>query len=605
MNVWHRVTFDALQAKDSNTVLLLSALYLPLLAGSVALSVTNVFARMTIQRRWREWLNALLVDRWLRNGRHYQLDLVRGAPKNPEYRIADDVRIATELPVELATGLTTSVLSAATFIAVLWTVGGAVTVHIAGATMSIPGFLVVAAVLYAAAASGTMFVIGKRSITVSENKNQTEAEYRYVLTRLRENGESIALLKGEDEERRGVDKSFSEVLRAWRDVCVQNMRTTVVSQTSGYVAPILPIILCATKFLDGSMTLGEVMQASSAFVTVQSALNWLVDNYPRLAEWAASARRVAFLDTSLDGLERAEARRIGRLDRGDEEDAALRLRDVSVRLEDGTVVVAGAEAEIRQGEKVLIAGPSGTGKSTLVRALAGIWPWGEGHIGIRTGARFLVLPQRPYIPIGTLRRAMCYPDAPDVLHAGRLDSVMKKVGLGHLAERLDEEASWSRILSGGEKQRLAFARAMILRPDIIVLDESTAALDPPAQDRLMTLLSQECKDATIVSIGHRHELARFHHRKLVLEPSTNGARLTGDLHRNMTTDDIGRRSCTGTDACFQLDVDGPTSGGNARNLPGPRGQLRRPSRKDHASAVSLAAGSRCGRTGGNAVRGGV
>jgi putative ATP-binding cassette transporter len=306
MNVWHRVIFDALQTRNSETVLKLSMLYLPLLAGSVLLSVMQLCARMTMQRRWREWLNKLLVDRWLRNGRYYQLDLVGGAHKNPESRIADDVRIATEAPIEFATGATTAVLSAVAFIVVLWTVGGAFTLHVGKTALTIPGFLVVAAVLYALVASGTMSVIGRRLITVSENKNQAEAEYRYVLTRLRENAEGIALLKGDDEERRGVDTSFRAVFLAWRDVCIQTMRTTIVSQTSGYIAPILPIILCAPKFLDNSMTLGEVMQAASAFATVQSALNWLVDNFPRLADWAASARRVASLQLSLDALDRAE-----------------------------------------------------------------------------------------------------------------------------------------------------------------------------------------------------------------------------------------------------------------------------------------------------------
>jgi vitamin B12/bleomycin/antimicrobial peptide transport system ATP-binding/permease protein len=528
MNVWHRVIFDALQASDSDTVLHLSMLYLPLLAGSVFLSVMQICARMTMQRRWRAWLNDRLLDRWLKNGRHYQLDLMRGAHKNPEYRVADDVRIATEAPIDLATGLATAVLSAVTFIAVLWTIGGALTIHVAGAALTIPGFLVVAAVLYAAAASGTMLVIGRRLIAVSEGKNQAEAEYRYLLTRLRENGEGIALLKGEDEERRGVDESFKTVLRTWRDVCIQSMRTTIVSQTSGYIAPILPIILCAPKFLDNAMTLGEVMQAASAFAIVQTALNWLVDNYPRLAEWAASARRVASLKASLAALERAETRCAGRIDRSEGEDAAVRLRNVSVMHDDGTAVIETAEAAIMPGEKVLLTGRSGTGKSTLVRALAGAWPWGGGEIAIRADATLCVLPQRPYVPTGTLRRAVTYPDAAHSRNAEEIANVLELVELGHLAARLDEDAPWEKILSGGEKQRLAFARLFLQRPDIVVLDEATAALDTPTQDRLMQRLSQELAAATVVSIGHRPELARFHHRKIVLEHGPNGARLTGD-----------------------------------------------------------------------------
>jgi putative ATP-binding cassette transporter len=211
--------------------------------------------------------------------------LVRGDHANPEYRIA---------------------LSAVTFIAVLWTIGGALHVNIAGSQLQIPGFLVVAALIYALVASGSMMLIGSRFVQASENKNQAEAEYRYVITRLRENGESIALSRGEEEERTGVDHSLRKVLAAWREIAVQNMKTTVVSQTSSYIAPVLPIILCAPKFLDGSMSLGEVMQAASAFTIVQGAFNWLVDNYPKMADWTASARRVATLMVALDALEEAK-----------------------------------------------------------------------------------------------------------------------------------------------------------------------------------------------------------------------------------------------------------------------------------------------------------
>jgi len=530
MNVWTRGIFDALQERNSHTILLLSVAYLPLLAASVAFSVLQVYARMTTQRRWREWFTNQLLNRWFKNGRYYHLNLVSGAPGNPEYRMADDVRIATESPVVFVSGMITAVLSAATFIVILWAIGGAFIVHLGGMSITIPGFLVVAALIYAVAASGFMALIGRRFIAVSESKNQAEAEYRYVLTRMRANGESIALLQGEDEERNGVDRSFKIVLRAWRDICIQTMRTTIVSQTSGYIAPVLPIILCAPKFLDGAMTLGEVMQAASAFTIVQAAFNWLVDNYPQLAEWTASARRVAALQASLDELERAEIGRVGRINRCEGKGAALRLRGLSVTLDDRTLV-AGAEIAIMPGEKVLITGESGLGKSTLVRALAGLWPWGGGEIEMPAGAKLLLLPQRTYVPCGTLRRAANYPEAALSRSVEEIAKVLKKVGLGHLVEHLDEERPWDQILSGGEKQRLAFARIFLHRPDIIVLDEATAALDSQSEGQLMGLLSQEFKHATVVSVGHRSELEPLHGRKIVLQRGRQGAKLVSDFCR--------------------------------------------------------------------------
>jgi len=530
MNVWTRGIFDALQERSSHTILLLSMAYLPLLAASVVFSVLQVYARMTTQRRWREWFTNQLVNRWFKNGRYYHLNLVSGAPGNPEYRIADDVRIATESPINFVSGMITAVLSAATFIVILWAIGGAFTVHVGGMSITIPGFLVVAALIYAVAASGFMVFIGRRFIAVSESKNQAEAEYRYVLTRLRENGESIALLQGEDEERNGVDRSFKIVLRAWRDICIQTMRTTIVSQTSGYIAPVLPIILCAPKFLDGAMTLGEVMQAASAFTIVQAAFNWLVDNYPQLAEWTASARRVAALQASLDELERAEIGRVGRINRCEGKGAALRLRGLSVTLDDRTLV-AGAEIAIMPGEKVLITGESGLGKSTLVRALAGLWPWGGGEIEMPAGAKLLLLPQRVYVPLGTLRRVANYPEDPHSRSVEEIAKVLKKVGLGHLVEHLDEERPWDQTLSGGEKQRLAFARIFLHRPDIIVLDEATAALDSRSEGQLMALLSREFEHATVVSVGHRSELEALHGRKIVLQRGRHGAKLVSDVYR--------------------------------------------------------------------------
>ena len=401
INVWNRAIFDGIEKRDSATVFFLTGVFFPLAIGSVLVGVAQVFARMGIQRRWRAWLTNAVLTRWLANGRYYQLNLVGGDHKNPEYRIAEDLRVATDSPVDFIAGVTSAFLSAATFIVVLWTIGGALTVTLGGSQITIPGFLVIAAIVYAAIASGSIMAIGRRFVQVSEDKNQAEAELRYTLTRVRENGESIALLGGEEEERDGIDRNFTNVLRQWARLAGQHMRTTVVSQGSSLIAPVVPILLCAPKFLDGSMTLGQVMQAASAFTIVQSAFGWLVDNYPRLADWNACARRIASLMMSLDGLERAEqGEGFGRIKRGETEgEAMLELKDLSVSLDDGTAVVNETEVVIEPGERLLVAGESGTGKSTLVRAIAGLWPWGDGAVNFHPDRRLFMLPQKPYVPI--------------------------------------------------------------------------------------------------------------------------------------------------------------------------------------------------------------
>ncbi|QDP22918.1 ABC transporter ATP-binding protein/permease [Bradyrhizobium cosmicum] len=531
INVWNRAIFDAIEKRDASTVFHLTAVFFPLAIGSIVLGVAQVFARMGIQRRWRAWLTNSVLTRWLTNGRYYQLNLVGGDHKNPEYRIAEDLRIATDSPVDFLAGVTSAMLSAATFIVVLWTIGGALTVTLGGSTITIPGFLVIAAILYAAIASGSILVIGRQFVQVSEDKNQAEADFRYTLTRVRENGESIALLGGEEEERDGIDRNFTGVLRQWARLAGQHMRTTLVSQGSSLVAPVVPLLLCAPKFLDGSMTLGQVMQAASAFTIVQSAFGWLVDNYPRLADWNACARRIASLMMSLDGLERAEqGDGLGRIKRGEtSNETMLELKDLSVTLDDGTAVVGETEVAIEPGERLLVAGESGTGKSTLVRAIAGLWPWGGGSVNFHPDRRLFMLPQRPYVPSGSLRRAVSYPGAEDDWTVEEIGKALHKVGLDHLKEKIEEEAPWDQTLSGGEKQRLAFARLLLHNPDIVVLDEATSALDEKSQDKMMQMVTDELPKATIVSVAHRVELEAFHSRKIVLERRKGGAKLVSDI----------------------------------------------------------------------------
>jgi putative ATP-binding cassette transporter len=536
INVWNRAIFDALEQRNAANAFHLTLVFIPLALGSIVMGTLQVYARMGIQRQWRAWVNNHVVTRWLDHGHYYQLNLVSGDHDNPEYRIGEDLRVATDAPVDFVAGVMSAFLSAATFIVVLWTIGGALTLSLGGSQVTIPGFLVVAAIIYSVIASGSMLWIGRRFVKVSEEKNQAEAAYRYVLTRVRENGESIALLGGESEERAGLDRLFGTVLRQWAALCGQYMRTTVVSQGSSLIVPVIPILLCVPKFLDGSMSLGEVMQAASAFTIVQAAFGWLVDNYPRLAEWNAGARRIASLILSLDSLERAElGDGEGRIARGEINDGVmLHLKDLFVTLDDGTAVVGETDVAIEQGERVLVSGESGTGKSTLVRAIAGLWPWGGGQIDIHAGRRLFMLPQKPYVPAGTLRRAVAYPGAEDDWTDEEIGAALDKVGLAHLKERIGDDAPsnqarWDQTLSGGEKQRLAFARLLLHNPDIVVFDEATSALDAAGQDKIMQLINDELPNATVLSVAHREELEKFHSRKIVLKRRKGGARLVQDV----------------------------------------------------------------------------
>ena len=434
--------FDALESRDAAAVFRQSLILFPLVFATVAMGCANTFSKMTLQREWRSWLNSHVLDQWLKNGRYYQLNLMKGDHSTPEYRVADDLRLSVDAPVDLVLGIFAAVISALTFIGVLWFIGGELEVSIGGWTFRIPGFLVIAAVIYSALASGAMVYIARGFVVLAENKNQAEANYRYALTRLRENGESIALLGGDAEERATLESAFTMVRRRWRAMMMQSIRTTIVAGTSNGFAPIIPILLCAPKYIAGTMTLGQMMQAASAFVTVQVAFNWLVENYPRLADWTASAHRLASLLVSLDRLEHAEMLRRVRTDlRKRAEDGALRLRDVCVTLDDGNAVVNEADIEIAPGEKVLVVGESGTGKSMLVRAIAGFWPWGKGEILVEDAGLFL-MPQQPYVPLGTLRHAATYPLPADSIEDGVVRKTIEEVGLGHFLDRLDEDAEW-------------------------------------------------------------------------------------------------------------------------------------------------------------------
>lgn len=528
LNLWNRHFYDALGAKDAASALHQAILF-PLLVGLyLGLCVFAMWARMSMQRTWRAWLNAHLLSRWLGHSRFYKLELIGGDHKNPEHRINDDLRIATEMPVDFVSGFVTALLSAATFIVVLWTVGGALKVELGGRAVEIPGFLVIAAVLYACIVNAAMLGVAFRFIPLTEQKNQAEAEYRYALTRVRENAESIALLGGAGAEGERLEQGFGVVVARWRDLMVQHMRTVIVQQGSAQFCGVVPILLCMPHYFDGSMSLGAIMQIASAFTIVQHALSWFMENYTRLADWTASARRVGALMLAIDDLEAAECGRAARIEHREAGEAALQLRDVVVALDNGTAIVRGANITVDAGEHVLIAGDSGSGKSSLVRAIAGCWPWGKGSITRPAGKRVQVVPQRPYVPFGTLRDAVTYPSAAADVDSEEVSRVLALAGLGQFAGRLDHVAAWDRTLSEGEKQRLSIARLLLHRPDIIALDEATSALHVQGQAELMAVIARELPLATIISVGHRPELETYHDRKLTIARRIDGAVIAAD-----------------------------------------------------------------------------
>ena len=520
INLWNKYFFDALDARDGSRVTWAITLFAVLAVLAVLAMVGQVFARLTLQARWRRWLTADLARQWLEGRRFYQMSIAAPEVDSPEFRMTDDVKVATEPIVDFAIGLSNAVLMAAVFVGVLWTAGGSIEVF--GHT--IPGYFVVCAAAYGLLTSGLMVLLGRPLIRFTERKNAAEAQIRFELVRVRENAESIALIGGEEDEERGLGRTLDEVLARWRKVVSQQALMTFIIHGNTILAPVVPLLLGAPKYLAGQMSLGQLMQIAAAFVQVQLAFNWLVENYIRLAEWNASASRVVALWRTLRAIEKASATE-DRIAIGESEDGNLHIRDLSVAQHNGRVVINEADAMFAPGEKILIKGESGTGKSTLIRAIAGLWPWGSGDVLLPRGSRVMFVPQKPYVPNGTLRQALLYPEGAGDVSDQALKDALHRCGLRHIAGRLDEEERWDKLLSGGEQQRLAFARLLVHRPEVIILDEATSALDEASQDSMMSLFHSELADAMLLSVGHRPSLAEFHDRTVELTRKPSGAEM--------------------------------------------------------------------------------
>jgi vitamin B12/bleomycin/antimicrobial peptide transport system ATP-binding/permease protein len=525
INRWNKWFFDALERKDGSTLWTAVLVIVVLVALGAAFAVAMVWCRMTLQVKWRQWLTGEMLARWLSEQRYYRLAVTDEEQINPEYRIADDLRLASEPVVEFAVGFINALLAAVTFVGILFWVGGSLTIDMGGTSVWIPGYIAIAAVLYATATSVLTYLIGSPLVDRVAAKNESEAQFRYELTRVRENAESIALIKGADDERERLNETFATVAARWLDVVRQHCHLTWILNGNAFFAPVFPVLLATPKYLAGDLSLGSVMQIAAAFIAVLTALNWFAENFIRLAEWSASARRAQELHEALDEMDDDTARTAAIVVENTSQ-ADIEMMDLSIVHRDGRVVIDDTDIKVKPGERVLLGGESGSGKSTLIRAIAGLWPWGEGRILLPAGAKVAFVPQRPYIPLGTLRDAIAYPVEGSLLADERAKAVLKDVGLGYLAGKLNsDEERWDQTLSGGERQRVAFARLLIDEPNIIIMDEATAALDIDSEFRLLTLLFERLPNATIFSVGHRPGLQELHSRLLTLQRRPGGGRI--------------------------------------------------------------------------------
>lgn len=499
LNHWNRWFFDALEQKNV-AALWQAVLWVGLIvAVMAAVGVGIVLTRETLQVRWRAWLIERLLGVWLFQNGFYHLQTSRTEPANPEYRIADDTRWATEPLTDLGIGLVIAVLNAAAFISILWSVGGSYTLTIGATPITIPAYMVIVALAYGITMSLIMLRIGRPLPTYVYDKNEREGDFRFQLMRLRENAESVALMDGAIHERRLLGRTYDGVVSAWLRIVRRHGHVTWITNTSGPLIPIVPLMCAAPKYLSGDLTLGQVTQLAGAFIAVQGAISWLVDNFNRISEWYASARRVMDIVDASGG----HVPVIGMVQGHDR----LKLERLTVCEPSGAVVLRDIDLELKRGETVYIQGETSIGKTTIARALSGLWTAGSGTIHMPAeghGGQLVIVPQKPYLPLGSLREALTYGTALQGRRAN-LDvdfaADLVRVGLGALAGDLDTVARWDQRLSMGERQRLGIARALIAGTSVIVLDDALSALDDRSQADMLRALRARDKDTIIICLA--------------------------------------------------------------------------------------------------------
>jgi putative ATP-binding cassette transporter len=510
LNSWRNDFYNTLQNYDRAAFFSLLGLFAVLAGAYILLFVYGNYLQQMLQIRWRRWMTTVYLREWLGEKTYYRLQLTSDATDNPDQRIAEDLNLFPAQTLSLSIGLLTQVVQAVSFSFILWDLSSPLAVPLGSfGTLSIPGDMFWAVIIYTAIATWVAIRLGRPLINLNFSQQRLEADFRYSLVRLRENSESVAFYGGEDRELDIFSGRFARVFQNFWAIMGRTLILGFAQQGQGQAAVVFPYLIMAPRYFGERLTLGLIQQVADAFLTLQGSLSYIITSYNDIANWVAILHRLASFRDRVDEIhDAAQGPQPIKVDRNGE---GVAVNDLSLGLPDGRTLRQGLSFNVAPGEALLIRGPTGTGKSTLLRAVAGLWPFGRGRVRLDPKRAFF-LPQKSYIPLGTFRQALLYPDSGAGVPTEKLVEVLRKVGLGHFAAELDKVDLWSQRLSGGEQQRLAFARVLLAEPAVIFLDEATASLDEAGQEMLYQLLRTAPWHPTIISVGHRSTLRQFHDR---------------------------------------------------------------------------------------------